>query len=405
MFWQGPPMGIYYSLDSFKAERGKSIGDPGTRPWVQGYPLVEDLPEGPPLPKSVTLRDDERKYPPRWGHDALREGLAQYYRDLHGAKIGPENVAVLGGGRQAIFSLLLLHANEMQRRGTPSQIVIEETEYTPYWDVCHFLGLPMTLVPSNPGNDFRPTPADHAALSNGGPRFLIKSNPCNPTGVTWQPDEFAPILSALGPDTFAMVDEAYEFFVDPDFRSVLAAIDDIESTPIAVIGAATKGLQFPGARIGWIVGSTALIEAIGNFVTFAVGGVSRPSQKFVEMLVDPSRVAEHRRSMASFNRRQSEKYGAALESVGAKLHTGPGGFYHWCEAPEGMNARDFDAKLRTHDATILPGILCDGARPAIDSPAWDDYVSPLERFFRFSFGPCRAEDADTDAELIRRCFA
>ncbi len=398
-------MGIYECLDAFQRARGKKIGDPGTRPWIQGYPRVERLPDGPDLPDTVTLSPAERKYPDRWGHAELREAIARYYVELHGASVGPENVIVLGGGRQAIFSVLALHQWQMRAENRTPRVVIEETEYTPYWDVCRFLGLPLDIVDSNADNDFRPTVDDHLDKLQES-SFWIKSNPCNPTGVCWQADEFAPIVERAKRDNFlGFVDEAYDFFVDPSCKSALSAIDDINQSNLAVIGAATKGLQFPGARIGWVVARPELINALGAYVTFAVGGIARPSQKFVEALLDLDRVREHRAKMSVFNRDQRQRYGSMLTDAGMKLHTGDGGFYHWCQTPDGLSAADVDARLREHDASILPGVFCDNRRPPVGTAEWDSYASPLANFFRLSFGPCAPEEATGDASIWGSCFA
>jgi len=404
VFWDGSPMGIYECLDKFQQATGKKIGDPGTRPWIQGYPRVERLPNGPDLPDTVKLTADERKYPDRWGHPELREAIARYYVELHDASVGPENVIVLGGGRQAIFSLLLLHQHAMKAKEQAPRVVIEETEYPPYWDACQFLDLPFDVVSSNLSNRFRPSASDHLTKLDDC-AFWIKSNPCNPTGVTWAASDFAPIIERSRDNDFlGFVDEAYDFFVEPDFKSVLSQIDDISTANLAVIGAATKGLQFPGARIGWVVGRPELVQALGAFVTFAIGGISRPSQKFIEFLLDIDHVREHRSSMGEFNRQQRQRYGSMLTDSGMKLHTGSGGFYHWCETPAGISANDVDDRLRRHGASILPGLFCDQNRPDLGSSELTTYGSPLANCFRLSFGPCAPEDADGDATIWSASF-
>ena len=43
--------------------------------------------------------------------------------------------------------------------------------------------------------------------------------------------------------------------------------------------------------------------------------------------------------------------------------SGDGGFYHWARLPEGMTGDSLNELLFEHDAGILPGRLCDMARP------------------------------------------
>ena len=40
-----PPMGIYETLFKFAAATGRYMGDPGTHPWAQGYPITTPVPE------------------------------------------------------------------------------------------------------------------------------------------------------------------------------------------------------------------------------------------------------------------------------------------------------------------------------------------------------------------------
>jgi hypothetical protein len=55
-----PPMGVYETLFKFAEATGGYMGDAGTHPWAQGYPLTTQIPGGPRLPDSISLQ------PPDW---------------------------------------------------------------------------------------------------------------------------------------------------------------------------------------------------------------------------------------------------------------------------------------------------------------------------------------------------
>ena len=42
-----PPMGIYETLYRFLNSFGTYMGEKGTHPWSQGYPLTSQIPGGP----------------------------------------------------------------------------------------------------------------------------------------------------------------------------------------------------------------------------------------------------------------------------------------------------------------------------------------------------------------------
>jgi len=387
-----PPMGVYETLFRFADATHAYLGDAGTRPWAQGFPLTRPVPGGPGLPTSIAFSHDDMRYPSATGHDALRQRIAAYYQNTYGAKLSPENVCVFAGGRPAIWAVLAFLLEGVK-------VAIEETEYTPYWDALRILGHTPHIVPSNPGNRFRPTAADYDAAARSGERVLfVKSNPCNPTGVTVVGDELARLVGRFSrPGHGAIFDEAYEFFhATPD--SAMRHIGDIDATDVFVVGAATKGLQVPGARIGWVVASRRHIELFRNFSSIAMGGVSRPAQALVTELLEPSRVADARRAIGRFYAEQRVRYGEVLARLGLELVTGDGGFYHWGKLPGSLNADEFNELLFADKAAILPGRLCDMHRRR-------GAGAPHERYLRFSFGPCAPEAFASDVEILERAFA
>ena len=387
-------MGVYETLFRFVAATGNYMGDSGTHPWAQGYPLTTQLPGGPPLPTTVELDSLDLKYPKATGEPPLLQAIVDYYNHFYDAGITTDNVAVFAGGRPAIFATLAFLLDD-------TTVALEATEYTPYYDILNVLRRPVHLIPSNAENRFRPDAERYAIEPLDGTNrvMLVKSNPCNPTGVALAGQPLNDLIERfIGSDLGALIDEAYEFYCDPEPDSALRYIDDIDATNIFVIGAATKGLQVPGMRIGWAIAAAEHIEIFRNYSSFGMGGVSRASQLYVTKLLELERVTQARKAIGEFYARQRARYGAALDSLGFELFTGNGGFYHWARLPGGMTGDAFNERLFRHDAGILPGRLCDMRRSG-DGP------SDLQNFARFSFGPLPAECFDGDIEILKRCLS
>lgn len=378
-------MGVYETLFKFLDATGKYMGSDGTHPWAQGFPLTSPLPGGPDIPTHIDFTYKDLKYPQATGEPELLGAIRDYYNHFYGANIATENIAVFAGGRPAIYATLAFLKAEIQ-------VLVEETEYTPYWDALRLLKRPHKLIPSNAGNRFRPGIEDY---DKGGPGFVLKSNPCNPTGVTWTGGQLDSLVRLCSqPGWGGLVDEAYEFFHEPEPDSALRYIEDINDTNLFVVSAATKGLQAPGLRVGWIVASKTNIEIFRNFSSIAMGGVARPSQICVTALLDLDRVAHARKAVGRYFGEQRRRYSEALEKLGFELFTGEGGFYHWGRLPGGLTADEFNERLFKHQAAILPGKLCDMERGGPNSP--------LAGFMRFSFGPLKAESFEEDIEIIRQ---
>jgi aspartate/methionine/tyrosine aminotransferase len=275
------------------------------------------------------------------------------------------------------------------------QVRIASTEYTPYYDILESLGRAYTLVESGVANGFAPSVDDY--LDDGGERSMVLlSNPCNPTGVTRYGDDLRRLVDAACSGRIGvMVDEAYELFHEEPV-SALRYVDDIDASDLFVVGAATKGLQSPGIRIGWVVASKEHVEILGNFSSFGMGGVSHPSQCFAVELFGEKRIELARKAVPAFYRSQRDRYGAAFEELGLELHSGKGGFYHWCRLANGMTAAELNDRLFPEGAAVLKGTDCDMARRGD--------ASPLGDFFRFSFGPLDPDDFDSDVEIMRQAL-
>src|SRR2546426_7682019 len=118
-------MGVYETLFRFAEVTHRYMGEPGTHPWAQGFPLTTQLPGGPPLPTSVEVTALDLKYPAATGQQELRQAIAAMYVEHYGARITEDNVALFAGGRPGICAAVALLLDGVT-------VLVEETEYTPY---------------------------------------------------------------------------------------------------------------------------------------------------------------------------------------------------------------------------------------------------------------------------------
>ena len=391
-----PPMGIYETLYAFRDSFGSFMGTEGTHPWSQGFPLTTQLEGGPQLPDSIEVTWQDRFYPKAWGHPLLREAIAGYYNDHYGSTITPENVMVFAGGRPGIYTVLAFLKAHVQAR-------IGQVEWPAYLDIMTQTNTDWQVVHFNKENGFHPSNAayfDRTGLNAKTHLMPIISNPSNPTGHTRCGAELKELIEmAEQPKNGILLDEAYEMYHPSGGVSGIQYVKDLDNSNIFLAGACTKGLQSPGIRVGWMVASKRNIETLSNYSSFGMGGVSHPSQLYAVKLLEPGRVRLARAAVEKHYTMQRKRYGEAFKALGLGLYTGDGGFYHWLELPEGLNASEFNARLFKHGAAILEAFDCDMGRPHAKDP---DYVSPYPRFFRFSFGPLLPETFDSDIALMKK---
>jgi len=394
-----PPMGIYETLYAFRDSYGKFMGDEGTHPWSQGFPLTTPIEnfEGPNLPSNIEVSFEDRFYPKAWGHPKLRESIADYYNSQYKSNISPENIMIFAGGRPGIFTVMAFLKNRVKVR-------IGSIEWPAYLDILSRTNADYETVPFTKKNNFHPSNAEYFNRENLNPNSLILSvisNPQNPSGQTRSGEELRELIKlAEEPNNGILLDEAYEMFHSPSVSGI-EFVKDIESSNIFLSGACTKGLQSPGIRIGWIIASKSNIEIMSNYSSFGMGGVSHLSQNYAIKLLEPNRVKKARSAVEKHYNWQRERYGKAFMKMGLGVYTGNGGFYHWLELPDGLTSIELNERLFKHGAAILSAFDCDMSRPHNKDSS---YKSPYDRFFRFSFGPLLPETFESDVDLFRDVY-
>tara|TARA_B110000438_G_scaffold26004_1_gene24628 strand:- start:2366 stop:3565 length:1200 start_codon:yes stop_codon:yes gene_type:complete len=384
-----PPMGIYETLYAFQQNFGSPMGEKDTHPWSQGFPLTTQIPNGPAMPTQIELGATDLKYPKAWGLPALRKSISDYYNHYYDSDITDENVMIFAGGRPGLIALLMFLQPDINIR-------IASTEYTPYYDMLKLFKRQYKLVDSSIENNFFPSIDDYLGIESNDRNLILLSNPCNPTGLTRHGNELKELVErgSFG-SSGLLIDEAYELFHSPPV-SALSHIKNINESNLFVAGAATKGFQAPGIRIGWVIAAKNNIEILGNFSSFGMGGVSHPSQLYALELLKRERTDLSREALPEFYDNQRNRYGDKFNQLGIKLYSGEGGFYHWCKLPGKLTGAELNDRLFKYGAAILKGTDCDMAREGVNST--------LKQFFRFSFGPLIPESFDSDIGILDKAL-
>lgn len=201
----------------------------------------------PPSPKAMDAirqfqADTLRFYPPA---DAtpLKEALAAYYG------VTVENV-FLGNGSDDVIALAF-----QSFFNSKLPIVYPDITYSFYPVWCDLFGIPYKTVPLD--EDFRIRAEDYKA-PNGG---VVIPNPNAPTSIG-EGRDFIRALLDDNQDCVVLIDEAYV-----DFGGVSSVPLTKEYDNLLVTGTFSKSRSLAGLRIGYAIGSKALIsvlEAVKN---------------------------------------------------------------------------------------------------------------------------------------------
>lgn len=141
---------------------------------------------------------------------------------------------------------------------------------TPYWvsysDLVQMTGASYVLVPTKMETGFKMTPEQLRAVVTPRSRLLMLNSPSNPTGSVYTRQELEALADVVLKTNLAVLsDEIYERLVFGNAKATCFATlrPGLAERTITISGA-SKTYAMTGWRIGWALGPTAVIKAMGN---------------------------------------------------------------------------------------------------------------------------------------------
>jgi len=306
-----------------------------------------------------------------WESPALKQRIADYYRDTHGVAVDAEQV-ILTCGASPAFVLALTCAFAPGAR-----VALARPGYVAYRNTLKALYLDPVEVACGPAERFQIS-ADALARIDPAPDGLILASPANPTGTIIPPAELARIAALCRERGIRIIsDEIYHglSFGEPAHSMLEYAADAV------IVNSFSKYYSMAGWRLGWIVVPPQLIETA--------------RARMGNLFLTPPVLAQ-RAGLAAFDctdeldghvasyRRNRQLLLDALPALGlARIAPPDGAFYIYADISHLTNdSLDFCQRLlRDTGVATAPGIDFD----PVDG----------HRFIRFSFAVStdRVEDA------------
>ncbi|MEA4908710.1 MAG: histidinol-phosphate transaminase [Anaerolineaceae bacterium] len=184
---------------------------------------------------------------PDWRSGRLREALAQ------ANQAAPGQVLVGNGAAELIW--LVAQA----RLGPGRQALVLGPAFGEYRRAAQAVGARVEEVRAGPP-DFRPPLVQLAGeIARVRPELVFVCNPNNPTGVSLPDDALQDLAATCGSDTILVMDEAYRAFRDGQFFAPPLPPNCL------VLRSMTKDFALAGLRLGYALGSPALIADLARF--------------------------------------------------------------------------------------------------------------------------------------------
>ena len=384
--------GMHYVIGE-AARLGFRSGHPDWANLGQGQPEAGPIEGAPARASSLDLEPEDHAYGPLAGLIELRQLVADHLNRIHrtdrDSQYGPENVAITQGGRPALARVLASLGDVLVGHQVP--------DYTAMEDLLgqHVTRLGVVPLRNVPEEGFRLDPQrfERTVREMGLGAFLL-SNPCNPTGHVVEGDRLARLV-AVGRelDVTLVIDELYASYVythdgEPAERPVSAAahVEDVERDPVLLIDGLTAGFRYPGWRLGWVAGPSAMIQDLLETASWLDGGCSLPIQRAALAVLRPESARSELDATRALFAKKRQLTLKRLTDMGVQVpHPPRGTFYVWGDLSE--LASPFDEAESFYRRALQRRVLCvPGSSFDVDPARRRRGPAAYSRWMRFSFG-------------------
>ena len=259
----------------------------------------------------------------------LREMLAVQYG------VGVENVFVSNGSDESLSFAFMAFSDQ------DTGAVFPDISYGFYKVYAQLYGIDYEMIPLK--EDFTIDPADYF----GSGKTVVIANPNAPTGIALKPAQIEEIIQK-NPDNVVVIDEAY---VDFGGESVVPLTKKYDN--LLVVQTFSKSRSMAGARLGFAIGSKALIADL-NKIKFSTNpyNINRLTAAAGEAtLSEPSYYNDNCRKIIETRRWTAEKLSklgftmtdSSANFLFAKSDKMDGGDLYRLLKEKGILVRHFDA--------------------------------------------------------------
>jgi len=338
--------------------------------WAAGRPVIglstgdPDFPTPAPIVAvAVAACADPRQhhYSPAAGHPDLRKAIAAKTRRDSRLVVGPDQVLVTNGGKQAVyqaFATLLDPGDE---------VLLPAPYWTTYPEAIRLAGGVAVPVPTGAADGYLPAVEQLNAALTPRTKALLWCSPSNPTGAVAPPaltGEIGRWAAARG--LWVVADEIYEHLVYEGAQAVSMPVAAPElADRFVIVNGVTKSYAMTGWRVGWLIGPPAVVAAATSLQSHLSSHVSNVGQRAaLAAVTGPLDAVEAMR--VAFDRRRSMVLRMLAAVPGVTCPTPHGAFYAFPDVGGllgrsiGGTAIDSSAELAAAllehaDVAVVPG--------------------------------------------------
>jgi len=220
------------------------------------------------------MLDGHTHYTAASGIAELRSAIARWYKKNYEYEFSPEQVIVSNGAKHSLHNALAATV------GPGDEVIIPTPYWVSYSDLVQMTGAAYKLVTTTEESGFKITPAQLKAAITPNSRLVMLNSPSNPTGSVYTRKELEALADVILDSPLGVIsDEIYEQLVYGDARATcFATLRPKLADRIITISGVSKSYAMTGWRMGWCIGPTSVIKAMGNVQSQETSNPSSISQ-------------------------------------------------------------------------------------------------------------------------------
>lgn len=307
-----------------------------------------------PTPEPVTaaavrfLAGGQVRYTAAAGLPALRERIADFYRDRYGVRVEPRRI-VLTPGASGAFSLALAAALSPGRR-----VLLADPGYPCYANFVRLYSGEPYAVPVGPEQDFQLN-AELCRVHRGGQMpVAISASPSNPTGTVMGAAVLRELVEWFEAENGILISD--EIYHGLEYgQSSVSALEFGDSA--FVVNSFSKYFGMTGWRLGWLIVPEAYADAVERVAQNIFISAPTLSQHAALAAFSSESFTELERRRRAFEARRDFLW-EALVRLGFGVPVQPSGaFYIYadCSAFSGDSAEFAAELLEQTGVAVTPG--------------------------------------------------
>jgi aspartate aminotransferase len=219
-----------------------------------------DTPERIKQAAIEALKQGMTKYTDVRGIEPLRHAIAQKYQLEYGLNYQISEVLVSCGAKHSLYNVFQALVNP------GDEVLIPAPYWVSYADMALLAGGLPKIIQTSESAGFRITAQQLADALSWRTRLFVLNSPSNPTGASYDKNELVAIAQVLEKNNCLIIaDDIYEKIVYDGFNihNLVALAPSLRERTVIVNGV-SKTYAMTGWRIGYALGSAAIIGAAGK---------------------------------------------------------------------------------------------------------------------------------------------